>query len=549
MTSKPDSDLLQELVDSFHTFLDEALIVAIAGDFDLKDPSAYIKAQSTLEDLAQNVPSEEASGFNPSGLLLAAESGQDDEAEDQQSSPLEQIDTSTTTASQNTSQAGGTDKSSTDMSSHVPDSPVHITTRLTSFNKDSEEDKILVLQGMFAELKPYDVSYALKKADGDFQMALDDLLNIQYLQSTGQQMKGVDGFFVADSTADSGKRKRKKKKKKCTKAIASDPDSSSDGGLSPRDSAAENGHEKMQYIAERFGIRSDQVAPIYHKCQGSQGDTVVELLKQYISHGVQTQDQAGKETSEALANKYRHVPPEFMPTIVHVSGSIPQFAEDIAALLNKHFSKPIKGKKIDLTYRLTPLPQEDIDGGELLAPGTTTKSLRPGPAIKPAPLTTIKTVAEAMSRADTYHSARRDAAASAAQLHRRGASSPLYRQAAGYYADRAREQARYAQNATSTAADLLVDQQSTRDSIDLHGVLVHDGVRIARQKVQDWWQGLGEMRAKKVREQGGFTVITGLGRHSAGGVSQLRQSVAAALLQDGWKLSVETGKFVITGRR
>lgn len=309
------------------------------------------------------------------------------------------------------------------------------------------------------------------------------------------------------------------------------------------------GQEKMQYIAERFGIRSDQVAPIYHKCQGSQGATVVELLKQYISHGVQTQDQAGKETSEALANKYRHVPPEFMPTIVHVSGSIPQFAEDIAALLNKHFSKPAKGKKIDLAYRLTPLPQADIDGGELLSPGTTTKSLRPGPAIKPAPLTTIKTVAEAMSRADTYHSARRDAAASAAQLHRRGASSPLYRQAAGYYTDRAREQARYAQNATSTAADLLVDQQSTRDSIDLHGVLVHDGVRIARQKVQDWWQALGEMRANKVREQGGFTVITGLGRHSAGGVSQLRQSVAAALLQDGWKLSVETGKFVITGRR
>ncbi|KAG6008893.1 hypothetical protein E4U21_003705 [Claviceps maximensis] len=552
MTSGNDSDLQQGLVDSFHSLLDEALIVAIVGDFDLKDPSAYIKARSTLENLAQHVSSEEASGFNPSGILLAAEEDEeegDEEAGHHHVSPLEQVDSLTTTDSNNTSQASGTNRSSTDESSHASDSSAHVITRLTSFNKESEEDKLLVLQGMFAELKPYDVSYALKKAHGDFQMALDDLLNIQYLQSTGQQLKGVDGFFVADSTTKSGNRKRSKKK--CTKAMSSDPDLSSDGGLSPRVSAAaaENGQDRVQYIAERFGIPSDEVSPIYHRCLGSQGATVVELLKQYISHGIQTKDQGGQETSDALVKKYRHVPPEFMPTIVHVSGSIPQFAEEIAALLNKHFSKPAKGKKIDLAYRLTPLPQAEIEGSELVSSGaTTTKSSRSGPAVKPVGLN-ITSLAEAMSRADTHHSARRDAAASAAQLHRRGASSSLYRQAAGYYTDRAREQARYAQTATSTAADLLVDQQSTRDSIDLHGVLVHDGVRIARQKVQDWWQGLGEMRAKTVREQGGFTVITGLGRHSAGGVSQLRQSVAAALLQDGWKMSIQTGKFVITGRR
>ncbi|KAG5920491.1 hypothetical protein E4U53_003915 [Claviceps sorghi] len=563
MTSEKDSKLLQGLVDSFHTFLDEALIVAIAGDFDLKDPSAYADARSTLEDLAQNVPSEEASGFNPSGIPLAAddaEGREQEEAEaeaeapgDWQSSRLDHVDTSTATASHNTSQAYTTEQSSTDSSSRAPDSPdlSGHGTRLTSLDKESHEDKILVLQAMFAELKPYDVSYALNKADGDFQLALDDLLNVQYLQSTGQQLKGLDGFFVADSTTNSGKKKRtRKRKKQCPKATCSDPDLSSDGCLSPRvpaAAAAENAQDQVQYIAERFGIRSDQVAPIYHECQGSQGAAVVQLLKQYISHGIQTQEKSGQETAQALVNKYRHVPPEFMPTIVHVSGSIPQFAEDIAALLNKHFSKPTKAKKIDLAYRLTPLPQADIEGAELLS-SATTKSSRSGPASKPAPLD-VRSVAEAMGRADTFRAASRDATASAAQLHRRGASSSLYRQAAGYYAERAREQARHAQGASSTAADLLVDQQSTRDSIDLHGVLVRDGVRIARQRAQEWWQGLGEMRASKARERGGFTVITGLGRHSAGGVSQLRQAVAAALLQDGWKLSIETGKFIITGRR
>jgi hypothetical protein len=66
--------------------------------------------------------------------------------------------------------------------------------------------------------------------------------------------------------------------------------------------------------------------------------------------------------------------------------------------------------------------------------------------------------------------------------------------------------------------------------------------------VQAWWNGLGEFRTDKARQQP-FTVITGLGRHSAGGVSHLRQAVAAALLQDGWKMQVETGRFVVTGRR
>ncbi|KAG6041725.1 hypothetical protein E4U41_002590 [Claviceps citrina] len=537
MTDEKESELLLHgLVDSFHTFLDEALIVAIAGDFDLRDPSAYKEAQSTLQDVAQSVPSEEASGFNPSGILLAA-------AE-------ENVETSTTSASYNASQACATDKSSTDASSCVPDSPRQ-GPRLTSFNQDSEEDKVLVLQGMFAELKPYDVSYALRKADGDFQTALDDLLNIQYLQSTGQQMKGVDGFFVADAITNPGtrkKNKRKKKKKKGTQGTSSDPDLPSDESSSPRISAAAHDQDKVQYIAERFGIPSDEVAPIYRKCRGCQGATAVELLKQYIAHGIQSQDEGGRETSEALVNKYRHVPPDFMPTIVHVSGSIPQFAEDIAALVEKHFAKPTRAKKMDLAYRLTPLPREEIEGEVPASSPGSRSAPQPGPAVRPAPMNSMS-LAEAMSRADTFHQAHRDAAAAAARLHRRGASSPLYRQAAAYYTDRAREQARCAQGATSTAADLLVDQQSTHDCIDLHGVLVHDGVRIARHKVQAWWQGLGEMRDRKVREQGGFTVITGLGRHSAGGVSQLRQSVAAALLQDGWKVSVETGKFVVTGRR
>lgn len=299
------------------------------------------------------------------------------------------------------------------------------------------------------------------------------------------------------------------------------------------------GQDEIDFIAERFGIRSNEVSDIYHKAQRSGGATVVELLNQYISHGVESKDDKGKQHAASLARKYRHVPGKYMPTIVHVVGSIPQFADDLAALLNKHFSKQSKGHKLDLDYRLTPLPQEGIErGGWQLATGASARKSRAGQ----------KDLGQALETANKLHQAKRDTLGTAAQLHRKGAANPLYRQAASFYTDRARDQARQAQQATSAAADMLVEQQATASSVDLHGVLVHDGVRIALQKTQDWWNGLGEFRARKAKEEG-FTVITGLGRHSAGGVSQMRQAVVAALLQDGWKLHVETGKFVVSGRR
>jgi hypothetical protein len=205
--------------DSFHTLLDEALIVAIASDYNLKDPTAYRQAQSTLEDLAQSVPCEEASGFNPSGIPQAPDG--------EYAGRGEPTVASTSSASRQTSQAHATDQSSTDNSSCVPDSPA-IVPRLTTFNKDSDEDKILVLQSMFADLKEFDIKYAVKKANGDFQTALDDLLNVQYLHSTGQQVKGVDAFFEPETNKRKGKRKKKGKG-----LAASDPDQSSDGTASP----------------------------------------------------------------------------------------------------------------------------------------------------------------------------------------------------------------------------------------------------------------------------------------------------------------------------
>ncbi|KAI1065068.1 hypothetical protein LB507_000736 [Fusarium sp. FIESC RH6] len=518
-------ELIQKLVEKFRSLLDEALIVAIASDHDLQNASQFEAAQTVLEGLAQDVTTEEASGFNPSGIANTPDDVNEDantiETSSQQASTSDQTSTSTNT------------------SYSIP--------RLTSFDDDSEEIKILLLQGMFSELKEYEIKQALKRANGDVQTALDELLNVQYLKSTGQEKKGIDAFFDPEGDATKKKKKNRKKGKK-SPGDATPSSSSGTASPSPDDLKSMKQQDEIAYLADRLDLPFDFVSKIYHNKRCASGATAVQILEQYIELGIETQDAELKKYAKELTQKYPNVPESFMSTIVQVTGSVSQEPDDIAALVSKHFVKNPWTQKLDVSYQLTPLPEDDMEGFETVTRGNKSRLARPVSAGTGILLPGPSAYAQAAERADQYNRAKREAAASAASLNRRGASNPLYRQAAGYYSERAREQARYEMHATSTAADLLVNKQSTSRSIDLHGVYVQDGVRIARQRVQAWWNGLGEFRTDKARQQP-FTVITGLGRHSAGGVSHLRQAVAAALLQDGWKMQVETGRFVVVGRR
>lgn len=137
--------------------------------------------------------------------------------------------------------------------------------------------------------------------------------------------------------------------------------------------------------------------------------------------------------------------------------------------------------------------------------------------------------------------------AAASQAFRRGRSDALFRPVAGVLSERAREQLERSRAVQSETYEALVDEQSSSTLIDLHGVPVADGVRIALERTQAWWAGLGEDRARKARA-GGFTVVTGLGIHSSKGVSRMRQDVGAALKRAGWRVRTETGQFIVTGK-
>lgn len=297
-------------------------------------------------------------------------------------------------------------------------------------------------------------------------------------------------------------------------------------------------------------MSEEEVSIIYSENGNSRGATVIGILDQFLLQGdVEPLTDSEKMAVDGLKQKYRNISEEYLQVIVRRAGSTAAYATELASLANTYFSKRSMNQKLELGYRLTPLPHEDIEG----LTDATVDSL--SQVKKVSRWVTSREASDhgmdltqALQTSNTLQRQKRGAMESAASLYRRGASNPLYRQAAGYYAQQAHEYSRHAQEATSAAADIHVDQQSTDGTVDLHGVSVRDGVRIACQRALDWWQKPHEPREGQSPDRS-LTIITGVGHHNAGGVSPLRRAVASALKQDGWKFRIETGKFIITGRR
>lgn len=71
-------------------------------------------------------------------------------------------------------------------------------------------DPIAQLREMFPSLKEIDFTTTVDSHGGDLERAIEELQNLQYLEETGQRLKGIDGFF---STDEHGRKPRRGKKK------------------------------------------------------------------------------------------------------------------------------------------------------------------------------------------------------------------------------------------------------------------------------------------------------------------------------------------------
>lgn len=304
------------------------------------------------------------------------------------------------------------------------------------------------------------------------------------------------------------------------------------------------------YISERLDLPFDGVAQAYHRNGRSQGKTIVTVLDPFIDQGVEAQGDAASTRVKELGRRYKKVPTKYLSAIVQIADTIPQWTDDIAAILEKHFTEISKGP-LAVSYSLTPIEDEVEDGFTAVTgkkKGVAKENARnlSSPSYSSAALNGVSS-ASLRSRAAELEQARLNASAAAAGVIRKARSNHLYKQAVVVYTERARESAQRAMDANTQAAYALLAERRTADSIDLHGLTVSDGVAVALGAVKEWYERLGEYRAREAKR--GFTVITGIGRHSSGGVSRMRQGVCSALVKAGWKVEVGTGKFVVTGRR
>lgn len=238
-----------------------------------------------------------------------------------------------------------------------------------------------------------------------------------------------------------------------------------------------------------------------------------------------------------MAEKFSWVPREYLQAALEICHA-PNDALDIIRILGDHFEKPAY-LKYDISYSLA-------------ASEATASSFEPVQSQKSKATSNARSQADALQTATANVRAiaelRDRSVASATAAYRKGRSNPLYRQAGAFYAERARGETTSFHRAISVEANLIVDQQSSYDKIDLHNVGVQDAVNIALDRTRKWWDGLGEDRARKAKLHG-LTVVTGWGRHSVDGRSKLRSHVPKALVADGWKIEVYTGHYLVTGRQ
>jgi hypothetical protein len=197
--------------DEFLGKLDETLVLAITGEYDLDDSSQFDAARKVLLAVAENAEAELAADFNPSGIPQYDGSADDASSVGTRATGSKESSASSSKGTRSTTAPSESAVSNMELLS-VLDFPnvASASAQLDALSIGSEEQALEQLKAIFVELKEQDITFQLKKAKGDYGKAVDALLNIRMLDEEGLRPKGIDAFFRPD---DEFPKKRKGKKK------------------------------------------------------------------------------------------------------------------------------------------------------------------------------------------------------------------------------------------------------------------------------------------------------------------------------------------------
>jgi hypothetical protein len=320
----------------------------------------------------------------------------------------------------------------------------------------------------------------------------------------------------------------------------------------------------VAFIEACFDMPYSEAARLYHVAGSSRELAILEFLRACEAHGVRPEGDGSRATVAALCAEFPAISPSLMATLVHVVEPGEGWREQVARLLHDAFPAQRLGATAALLSPAWPAAAAaaqrdaaaattDDDDREaaftVVGPGKRRKSpplaiavgapqqQQQTPRCRPSSPTSTAAI-------DALYARSAQAASYAGSLTRSG--NKYMRQAAHIYNERARGARQTARDQQSAEADRLVASKSTAAHMDLHGVTVEDGRRIARDGVEEWW---ASSSAPSSAARGGFTIVTGRGNHCANGVSQLRGAVKADLVRGGWRFDEMRGSFVVRGRR
>ncbi|KAH7127151.1 hypothetical protein B0J11DRAFT_460918, partial [Dendryphion nanum] len=522
-------DHLEALEKEFCPPVDSALIPAIWEDY--KDmPNGLEQARQVLELLKQSALLELNTDFDPSGSSGQAVRPRNASVGEDSESLGEDWATETTNLSNDISvlSVGGASVSGSEDSSQDG-----YFKRAEQFDTPTKE---LLLAESFPSLRFELITRTLRKCNGDFEKATDELLNHVYFEDSAASpteetvvTKGIDAFSEEHHIP---RRKRGKGKKKQKGYFAYDQNSSSTSDTDGHSQVTANkwlvGNRDVDFIAAKTKLSTAVVASLYHANGASLTGTIVAIVEKDISkHNGKEPDAQLVGKAVDITSKYPYVEFDHAAALIRITApslvSAHELAEALAATRTQG--------KLDVIPQYAPVQLAEP------TPETTRLPTLPSSA---SPYTT-----------ESLHTARSTAFNQASAAYRKGRSNANFRGVASYYSQIGRDANANLKAMNEVDADLLVASQSTPSSLDLHGVSVQSATRISSAKVKQWWNNLGEERIPGGGRRGvgeGYKVITGVGRHSEGGRGKIGPAVARTLVKEGWKVEINGGEILVLGR-
>jgi len=528
--------------------LDPALLSAIVSDYDLSDAQSVADARATLDELKASALLEEAAGFDPSGTG----------ARDAELAPEKRAESCPETSA---SLTGETDVTSLSTGLSTLDLDELIAGDNTSIGnaedleKLDDDTKVKLLQELFGDrVSQYSVQYTLKKCNGKWQAAMEELLNHVYFDEADHSddsnkvaSKGIDAFSEENVArrGRKGKSKGKRGKSGEERRAVSLPGSPVEG-QAPSANKWQTASEDVEFVASRSRIATATVSSVYYAKGASVPRTIGALLKASMeeSKHVVTDDGIVSQHARDLGFDFPSVAPDYLAALIRLTHPSTSSARELATALTARPKELGNGGIQIIPQYVSPLANESDASWQ-----STSKTQRAHAGSRSSDTDTSSTTA----RASAYASARATAFSQASAAHRKARSDRLMGGAAAYYGQVGREYAALSSGAIATAADELVSTQSSSNQLDLHGVDVLNAVRIARENVEGWWyHGVGESRvngrvgaADRIM---GYRIVVGLGRHSEGGKGKLGPAVTKMLKAEGWRVEPSGAVIVVRGR-